>query len=102
MEFSQLTNPHNQVPVILVEILMIYTGKSLRSGSWPPEQLACPLGSMQGCQGILRIQAKEGNTDFLKERRSFMLLLCFTAYIAVYDLLPRLFLISFVAVKIIQ
>jgi len=41
-------------------------------------------------------------TDFLKERRSFMLLLSLTAHIAVYNLLPVLFLISFMAIKIIH
>lgn len=35
-------------PGILVEMLMTYPGKSLRSGSQPPEQFVCPFGSMQG------------------------------------------------------
>lgn len=48
------------------------------------------------------IHVNEGNTSFLKERRSFMLLLSFATRIAVYNLSPVLFLISFVAMKIIQ
>lgn len=48
------------------------------------------------------IHGNEGKTDFLKVRRSFVLLLCFAVHIAVQTLLPVLFLIRFVAVKIIQ
>lgn len=47
------------------------------------------------------IRASEGNTNFLKER-FFMLLLSFAACIAVYHLLPLLFLVSFMVVKIIK
>lgn len=48
------------------------------------------------------IHGNEGKIDFLKVRRAFLLLLCFAAHIAAQNLLPVLFFIPFVAVKIVQ